>query len=382
MRHLVYSVGKECLVGMLRLSGVFRVFRRLNRNRLIILTYHSVLPSASGIDGGESRNVVDEDMFAWQMRYLAKHYRCVALEEAVSLLGSDRCLPPYSVVVTFDDGFRNNLRYAVPILRQCGIPATIFVTTGHVENGTRLLWTERVGRLLGRAAVPQTVTLAGDRKPLTLSFRTAAEREQARRLALTWLKGLPSGQRDEAIRALEHQVRPDDSNPDGAAAPDVDRYTFLNWTDTRELARGDVTIGSHTVEHPILSSLDDESRKREVVESKRQIEQQLGRPCTLFSYPNGTADDFDDRDKANLRKAGYVAALTQIGGLNDKRTDPFALRRLNIGRGHGRAVFIAQVSGFLPWLRSMTTGWSMPLPVPDRALAEASRKKDALGRAA
>jgi hypothetical protein len=73
----------------------------------------------------------------------------------------------------------------------------------------------------------------------------------------------------------------------------------------------------------------------------------------LFSYPNGTADDFDDRDKVNLRNAGYVAALTQIAGLNDRNTDWFALKRLNIGRGHTPQLFIAQVSGFWPWMRSI-----------------------------
>ncbi len=80
---------KECGVGVLRLLGVFRMFRWLNRNRLTILTYHSVLPSTSGIDDGEARNVVDAETFAWQMQYLAKHFCCLRLEEAVELLRSE-----------------------------------------------------------------------------------------------------------------------------------------------------------------------------------------------------------------------------------------------------------------------------------------------------
>ncbi len=94
LRALAHSACKECGVGLLRLLGVFRMFRWLNRNRLIILTYHSVLPSTSDIDGGEARNVVDQEMFAWQMRYLAKHFCCLRLEEAVELLRSRRPLPP------------------------------------------------------------------------------------------------------------------------------------------------------------------------------------------------------------------------------------------------------------------------------------------------
>lgn len=360
MQKWACAVCKECLVSVLGLLGVFTLFRWLNRNHLVILTYHGVLPSTSGVEGDESRNVVDQENFAWQMRYLAKHFRCLPLEEAVELLGSNRPLPPYSVVVTFDDGFRNNLQYAFPILRRCGVPATIFLTTGHIGRGTQLLWTEHVGRLLGATTVPQTVTLPVDPKPLTLSLRTAAERGHARSVVLKRLKGMPCRQRDDLIQEIHNQL----------AEPNEDRYAFLDWNEARQLAQGGMTIGSHTVEHPILASLDDGQRNDEVVESKREIERQLGIRCMLFSYPNGTAHDFDDRDKANLRKAGYVAAVTQIVGVNDRHTDRFALRRLNIGHGHGPQLFIAQVSGFGPWLRSTAVRWSNAVAASRRVLAE------------
>jgi peptidoglycan/xylan/chitin deacetylase (PgdA/CDA1 family) len=323
------------------------MFRWLNRNRLIILTYHSVLPPTSGIDGGEARNVVDQEMFAWQMRYLAKHFCCLRLEEAVELLRSRRPLPQYSMVVTFDDGFQNNLRYAFPVLRRFGVPATIFVTTGHIGHGMKLLWTEHVGRML----------------------RAAKVSEETSRREMQRLKSMPSHQRDEAIRVLENRC---DSDQPRRLEPDADRYTFLTWSETRELARGGITIGSHTVAHPIMSSLDDDRRRVEVVESRQEIERQLGTPCTLFSYPNGTAGDFDERDKASLREAGYVAAVSQIAGVNDERTDRFALRRVNIGRGHTPQLFVAQVSGFWPWLRSLSGWLTGRVAVSDRVLGGAS----------
>ncbi len=343
---------------MLRLAGVFRLFRWLNRNRLIILTYHSVLPSTSDIDRGESRNVVDEDMFAWQMRYLAKRYRCLRLEEAVERLRGDRSLPPYSVVVTFDDGFRNNLRYALPILRRTGVPATVFLTTGHIGRGTQLLWTERVGRLL----------------------RAAKVSEEPARQVMKRLKSLPSRQRDTAIHELEVELGGVAGERDRAAEPDADRYTFLTWSEACDLVRGGITIGSHTVEHPIMSSLDEGRRNVEVVESKQEIERHLGMPCTLFSYPNGTADDFDDRDKANLRSAGYVAAVTQIAGLNDELTDRFALKRLNIGQGHTPQLFIAQVSGFWPWTRAIAARWTKGLTDTTEILYQRWHRTSALSK--
>ncbi len=185
------------------------------------------------------------------------------------------------------------------------------------------------------------------------------------------LKSMPSRQRDEAIRGAREPVWTRDAIRQ-AAEPDADRYTFLTWSETRELARGGITIGSHTVAHPIMSSLDDDRRRVEVVESKQEIERHLGMPCTLFSYPNGTADDFDERDKASLREAGYVAAVTQIAGVNDEQTDRFALRRVNIGRGHGPQLFVAQVSGFWPWMRSMVARVDGGRRRAGRVLAEAS----------
>jgi peptidoglycan/xylan/chitin deacetylase (PgdA/CDA1 family) len=167
-----------------------------------------------------------------------------------------------------------------------------------------------------------------------------------------------------------------------ASEPNPDRYTFLKWTEVRELAQRGVTIGSHTVDHPILTSLDDERRVKEVVRSKREIERHLHAPCTLFSYPNGTVNDFDDRDKANLQRAGYVAAVAQIAGVNDQHTDRFALRRLNIGHGHTPPLFIAQVSGFWPWMGSMAARWSKAAAGPARVLAGVLPERAALGRAA
>ena len=165
-----------------------------------------------------------------------------------------------------------------------------------------------------------------------------------------------------------------------AAEPDADRYTFLTWSEVRELVRGGITIGSHTVEHPIMASLDEGRRRDEVVESKQEIERHLGMPCTLFSYPNGTAADFDDRDKANLRNAGYVAAATQIAGVNDKQTDRFALKRLNIGQGHTPQLFIAQVSGFWPWMRSMAAQWTKNLMDTTEILYQRWHRTSALSK--
>ncbi len=346
---------KALAVAALHWLGILRLSRWLNRRRLLIVTYHGVLPSGAGPADSRSRNVVAEDDFRRQVRYLSRAYRCLPLSEAVERLRAGGALPPYSACVTFDDGFRNNFVHAFPILREYGVPATIFLTTGHIGQGTRLLWTEKADFLIMRTPKSRLVLdVDGDRLDLVLG--TGSERTDAARRTVRAMKAMPQPRRDRVLRLLEAAA----AVPDGEVAREGERYAFLEWHEVREMARCGIEFGSHTVSHAILTGLSAERRLAEIVESRREIERQLMRPCRLFSYPNGTAADFDEVDKANLREAGYLCAVTQIPGLNDRATDPFELRRVNIGRGHTGLLFVAQVSGLWPLLKRVT-GWLRPL---------------------
>jgi peptidoglycan/xylan/chitin deacetylase (PgdA/CDA1 family) len=332
---------KRLLVKALRVSGVLRLARFSNRRRLLLLTYHGVLPAGSGADDYLARNCVDADAFARQMRFLSRHYRCISLSDAVAGLAGEKPLPHRAAVVTFDDGFRNNLDHALPVLRQYGVPATVFVTTDHIGRGTRLLWTERVARLVteSRPGDRIDVVVAGER----ITASSPGERREAARALLKRLKSVPVGERDRAIAELEQALGAD------AGAPEEDRYAFLDWDGVRALIAGGVEIGSHTATHAVLTSLTPDAIRRELARSKGAIERHIGRPCVLFSYPNGTAADFNDAAKAALREAGFVCALSQIPGMNTAGTDRYELRRVNIGRGHDDLLFEAQVAGVWTW---------------------------------
>ena len=93
------------------------------------------------------------------------------------------------------------------------------------------------------------------------------------------------------------------------------------------MSRGGVQFGSHTATHPILSRVDRAHAEREIVDSKRRIEEQLGVPVEGFAYPNGTRADFLPETKALLRAAGYAYAVTTISGSNEPGQDVFELRR-------------------------------------------------------
>jgi peptidoglycan/xylan/chitin deacetylase (PgdA/CDA1 family) len=106
---------------------------------------------------------------------------------------------------------------------------------------------------------------------------------------------------------------------------------MLRWTHVRDLDRRGITIGSHTLTHPMLSALDHAQVERELVDSRARLEAVLGHPVRLFAYPFGKGTDFTEHVKRAVQKAGYAAACTTIDGGAGLEPDPFELRRVKIG---------------------------------------------------
>ncbi|MGH9360792.1 MAG: polysaccharide deacetylase family protein, partial [Thermoanaerobaculia bacterium] len=331
---------KEILLGALAGSGALRLCRWVHRRKALILTYHGVLPGGVPIDLYLSRNFVDLETFRWQMRFLRRRYRVVKLRDLARWLERGEPVPPRCAVVTFDDGFRNNLDLAYPVLKELGIPCTIFLTTSCIDGDRSLLWTEKLS-LMVTAAKGGSVSLAVGESRIPLSTATGEDRVESSREIVRLMKEVPPRQREEILTDLERQLGTRGEIPEGQEA----RYQFLDWERVRAADPELVDFGAHTVNHPILSTLSEEELRLEVEESKRRIEDRGGRACDLFSYPNGSPADFGERERALLRRSGFVCAVSQIPGLNGRGADRFALRRNNVGLGHGRLLFQALISG-------------------------------------
>ena len=110
-------------------------------------------------------------------------------------------------------------------------------------------------------------------------------------------------------------------------------FGFLNWDEVRELRRLGFEIGSHTVEHPILTQLPPEELQTELIESKRRIERETGAPCVSIAYPNGGGNDFSASVMEGAREAGYRLAFTIVEEFNRGPEQPMAVNRLCI-MGH------------------------------------------------
>lgn len=315
--------------------------RALLQRRSLILTYHGVLSASPDHDPFLNHNFISADDFDSQMRWLREHYQPVPLSTLVECYRQRKQPPARSVAITFDDGFANNATVAFPILRRHAIPFTVFLTTGMMDTPGAQLWTERVKRsIYMHDGTSARVSLAG--RDFVLDLGSAEKRAASAREVNLFLKRQSVATRDGSVSVLEAMLgRPP------LDATDAERYAFLTWNQVREMADGGVEFGSHTVSHPILATLDTTDLERELRESRARIELELGRPCRLFAYPNGSAADFTDRDKRALEGAGYHAALSLCGGLNTVSSDLYQLDRINVGRQLDPLLFEAAAVGML-----------------------------------
>jgi peptidoglycan/xylan/chitin deacetylase (PgdA/CDA1 family) len=331
---------KKAMLAASHHAGMFAIARHARRHALVIVTYHGVLPGHDDRDEFLLGNFVASSAFEWQMAWLCRHYTPVSLSHVVRSLDTGQPLPRLAVAVTFDDGFANNFRYAFPILRRHAIPATIFLTTGLIGVPGAQLWTERVKRavfLTDRDRLPAVVP--GQREWM---LPDASRRASAARDVLDRLKRMPPTLRDRYVAEIERVCgRP------ALTADDGDRYDFLTWDEVRTMADEGIEFGSHTVSHPILSTLDTDHLEYELRESKRTLEDELQRECVTFAYPNGKAGDFGDREKQTLRANGYRVAFSLFGGINPSIADPFGVDRVNVTRGFYPALFDANLTGAL-----------------------------------
>jgi peptidoglycan/xylan/chitin deacetylase (PgdA/CDA1 family) len=276
--------------------------------RLCIVNYHRVLESRDPLLHSEP----DIGTFRWQMELLAECFNVLPLHDAVKAL-AERRLPPRAVCITFDDGYRSVHDNALPILKEFGLPATVFVTTGHMMESN--MWNDRI--LEAFRNLPSGRLDLSDIGMGAYSLEGLAERRQALHDVMEGAKYRPPHARLAVIRKLEE-----------LAAREFPHRLMLSPGMIARLSDEGVEIGGHTITHPILTCLDDEAAQREIAGNKHQLEAIIGRQLRLFAYPNGKAGiDFDARHVRMVREAGYAAAFTTERGAASPRHDPYQIPR-------------------------------------------------------
>ncbi|GAB4334146.1 MAG: polysaccharide deacetylase family protein [Calditrichia bacterium] len=319
------------------LAGVYRRLRQQNRHSVVVLTYHGVVPEIpAGAFEFEYRNFVTTRQFRQQLQFLTKNYQIIHPDELANFQSGFK--PGF--LITFDDGFYNNLKYAAPLLQEFKVPACFFITTGLVGTSD-MLWTEKVTFWL--ANTPEKEISLPELFPEKLPVKTRAQREEASQKIRMRLKALPLVRREQMMALLERQIGGIDKS---RISHWNDRYRFLDWDEVAKFSEYGQVVGSHTHTHPILSSLDEAHSWQELEISKRLIEENSNKDCCYFAYPNGTKGDFNETHIEQLRKLEYKLAFTQEPGLVTPGSHPYKMERLNVTQKMSLPVFKALVSGF------------------------------------
>ena len=198
-------------------------------------------------------------------------------------------------------------------------PATIFAVTDFVDRKA-WLWTDKMRFLMGRARAAEfETTIACRRLKLELGNDAAARREAASRLNAV-LKTLPDETKEETIVRIASSLHID--------LPDLppSEFSSATWSELREMETAGLEIGSHTLTHPILTKVNQNRLDRELNESRSRLEFMLGHRVEQFCYPNGA---YDARVDQAVAAAGYRCVVTTKRGMNNRRCDLLALRRIH-----------------------------------------------------
>ena len=297
------------------LGRLARAARRTVRSKgPIVLMYHRVDKLA--VDPWQL--AVSPDHFAGQLAMLRRRRDVVPLSWLAAQLSAGR-LPARAAALTFDDGYGDVFRNALPILEAEQCPATVFVTTGAIGSRTEFWW-DRLPRIVYEATPP--------REEIVLAFGGAAHsfrlgsggpnRDALHGRLHALLKAAPVEARQHALDRLAEWTGVKSEGAEGNLAMSAD--------DLRKLSSSQlIEIGAHTVSHPSMPELSTRDLEREIVTSRNVCEAMTGRAVTGFAYPYG---DHSATAAAAVRAAGFSYACTTEGRAVRSDDDPMSIPRL------------------------------------------------------
>lgn len=303
---------KSVLARSARWAGVLRARERRQDGVLTVLCLHRVLPAADRAAYFDPALVVTPEALDTLCSTLSGRAKVLPLAEAVAQVRAGAGHGPRVVALTFDDGYRDNLLHAAPVLARHDLRATFYVVADLVGQA-QPPWYDRMGRAV------QLLQAAGqfvdrDARPIAAPGASANEVVLAAKL-------LNPSLRRARLAELEGRL------------PEVPRFAepdqIMSAEDLRQLAAAGHEIGSHSCSHEILPQLADAELAPEILASKAQLEEKSGQAVRSFCFPNG---DFDARCLELVRNAGYEASVTTVEGRNLPMADPFTLRRIFVNQ--------------------------------------------------
>ena len=299
------------------LLGLARLARQ--RVRGVVLRYHALTDDPGEVVYAGPDICLPASVFRLQMAFVKRAYSVVSLDDLVDALERGRTLPPRALTITFDDGYADNHRLGLPVLRALGLPATVYVATGSVAGGSPF-WVAAVRALVLSAAGPMLEVPGRE----AISLGAAGERGAAAKTLSRALVPLPAPERAELLAAMAAHA--------GIDLHAVLANTMLTWEQVRELHAAGWTIGAHTVTHSNVALAAPDDAERDILGSRDALAAATGAPIHHFCYPNtgGQHRYFSPEVADLLRRHGFRSATTSRPGALRPDADRFQLPRLGV----------------------------------------------------
>jgi peptidoglycan/xylan/chitin deacetylase (PgdA/CDA1 family) len=323
--------------GQVGLLGLLELIIAQRRPGLVVLTYHRIARSGADLFYDPVISATPEAFHA-QVTWLSNCFRLPTLDELLSEMESGRPWREPAMLLTFDDSYRDNFDQAMPILRECNVPATFFVPTAFLDS-PRLPWWDHVACVIKQTHV-QRLTLEhnpnGGPPPLEIDLQTMSRNAAIMTIIRAFLDDSIADER-WFLDQLEEQAKIDiDSRRLG-------RELFMTWDQIRQLADAGLSIGSHSHSHRKLAGLDNATQRQELTESKQILETLLGHPVKALAYPFGWPGAYTATTRALAAQAGYCLAFSSREGTNRfVGFDRYDVSRLGVGSADSTALIRAR----------------------------------------
>ncbi len=304
LRNTVFKAGLEALY----LTNIHKLTRQFVGGMGAILTLHHVRPTTrQGFAPNALLEITPEFLASVIIRIRATGFDIVSIDEAHRRLTSGQSANPF-IVFTFDDGYRDNVQYAYPILKRHEVPFAMYLPTAFMDGEGEFWWLTLEEIIRSNDLV--TASINGDM--MRFNCRTDDEKQQTFDKIYWWMRSLPGQDMYRYIEFLSERngVKYDNLNCS------LCQSLCLNWDEIRDLGRDPlVTFGAHTVEHVMLAKFDYARARAEMLHSRQRIEAELDRPVEHLCYPVGDPGSAGPREFEIATKLGFKTGVTTRPGV-------------------------------------------------------------------
>ena len=287
-------------------------------NQVMVLGYHQVVADIARAEREMLFGMaISTHTFRRQMEFVRERYAVLSLDEVAAVLRGSASVNRPAVAITFDDGYRSVYEQAWPVLRELGLPATVFLNSGligtpQVLDHDLLFWYARQAKLLGLSLRVPLVKAGLNLREVAQITAEVDSQQLADKLI-----SLPLARRERVVRRLSEFL----GEPQPAQ---LNAFALMDWRMIHEMEEGGMSFGLHTDHHAMLTLEDEATIAEEIERGRDTLAAQLGRPITHFAYPNGA---YNQTVKEALQQAGIELALTTERRINRRGADLLTLGR-------------------------------------------------------